>query len=201
MKFLLYPALLLLLLSSCKEQQGNKHAGESVTTEDSAVELFPINDLIRGDIRKIKEEGGGLQLVDEKSHQYRFLQPSELDSFCNLLLDPVLEAKAMKGKYSSTSLIDPSTSQLNIIYTATKLSYPIKKIVLYVVPGNANNKVSAVYIEKETKSGDTLLEERVQWKMGQYCSRAINRAWGKDHNELQHYKLIWEPQQFENLPQ
>lgn len=201
MKFLLYSALLLLFLSSCKNKQGSTQADESVTEENSELELFPINDLIRGDIRKIKEEGGGLQLVNETSHQYRFMQPSELDSFCNLLLDPALEAEAMKGKYSSTSLVDPSTSQLNIIYTAKAPKQSIKKIVLYVVPGNTNNKVSAVYIEKEKKSGDTLLEERVQWKMGQYCSRAINRAWGKDQNELQQYKLIWEPQLFENLQQ
>jgi hypothetical protein len=204
MKF--FPAFLLILIVaiSCKNKAGQPAAGskgsDSTAAADSNLNYMPVADLIRADLKYVDSFAGGIlkrtTINDKKDSSY--IKPAQLHLEAQAFLIPELEPEAFRKSFKETSLMDETTQLLQFIYTPVDATSSLRNVVVYVDPASTNNDVSRVYLEREWASGDTLIRQKLTWKMKQFFYIITTREPKQGNSITSIEKLIWDPMQFED---
>ncbi len=187
----------MLVFLSCK-QKGQP--AETTTATDSTAESFmPVPDFLKEDLRKVDSFAGGIVLKtlrDDKRDSV-FIQPEELKARSMAFMTEELDSVYFHREFTETSLMDETTSMLNFIYTAKPGSpSTVRKVVVYIAPSLATDKINRIYIEREFSRGDTVVSQKMTWKLRQYWMLAEEGAIpGKASYRLVQ-KAIWDPTQF-----
>jgi hypothetical protein len=186
--------LFICLTIACKDNAQQQPAVDPAAT-DSTGTYMPVADLIKADIKKVDSFAGGLlnkRNINGKKDSV-FIQPADFHRIANMFLLPELDSAAFARNFTESSLMDESTQLLNFIYTAKSPDSPLQKVIVYVKPGLAYDKVTRIYMEKNVGGG----QQKFTWKMKEYCYiLAINQP--KDGPAVTVMnKVIWDPQRFE----
>ncbi|WP_315820113.1 hypothetical protein [Paraflavitalea speifideaquila] len=83
---------------------------------------------------------------------------------------PELEATSFRRSFTENSIIDETTGQIQFIYTPNYADIALRNVVAYITPtSSGRHQVSRIYLEKQSMAGDTLLQQKLTWKIRQYC--------------------------------
>ncbi|HEX6432520.1 MAG TPA: hypothetical protein VF008_32725 [Niastella sp.] len=194
---LLFPALFLLVIA-CKQKP--KQAGTDQATQDSLANtsFLPVADFIRNDISKVDSFSGGIlkkvNINGKKDSSY--IQLPAFHQLANQFLVPELDSALFKGHFKEHSLMDETTQMLNFIYTQTQPGWPLQKVMVYLKPSLSDDKVTRVYMEREFTSGDTVIQQKLTWKMQAYFYIISMRQPKNGPAVTSMEKVIWDPQFF-----
>jgi hypothetical protein len=92
--------------------------------------------------------------------------------------------------------MDETTQMLNFIYTQNQPNWPLQKVMVYIKPSLSNDKVNRVYMEREFTSGDTVVQQKLTWKMQEYFYIISMRQPKNGPAVTSMEKVIWDPQYF-----
>lgn len=193
--------ILLIITSSCKNKAGEP--GKNTTTvqdaariSDSATSYLPIADLIRQDLQRVDSFAGGIlkkSTINGKKDSV-FIQPPALREAARAFLLPELETTAFRHSFTESSFMDQSTEQVQFIYTPKDPALSVRNVVAYITP--SGDKVSRIYLEREWTAGDTLIQQKLTWKINQYFYTITMRQPKQGAPSTTIEKLIWDPTQF-----
>lgn len=197
MKSILVVLLGMILCLSCKQKGAQP---ENSTNADTTAESFmPVPDFLKEDLRKVDSFAGGIVLKtirDEKMDSV-FISPDELKTRSNAFMPEELDSVFFHREFTETSIMDETTSLLNFIYTAKPGSpSTVRKVVVYIAPSLATDKINRIYIEREFSRGDTVVSQKMTWKLRQYWMLAEEGAVPGKTNYRVVQKAIWDPTQF-----
>jgi PBP1b-binding outer membrane lipoprotein LpoB len=180
----------------------NPVATESVATatggKDTAApkSFLPVTDFIAGEIRMIDS----LQLpatktitINKKDNLYP-LTTAELRLLANEFLQPDINDPAIKQFYKETSVADQSSGAINFVYSTTNTSLEIQRLDVNLKGDPVlNDKVNSIYIEKITKSGDSVINKKLFWKFGKNFQVTTEKRLDKQVFPRQTLKVVWDP--------
>ena len=165
---------------------------------EQAISYLPVTDFIQEDIKKIDSFGGGILLKTSGTlkNDSAFIQPQQFKLLVSEFFLPELDSAIFYSQFSETSLMDETTQMLNFIYTADSNKTALRKVIVYVSPSLTTDKVHRIYMEKENRIGDTVVSQKLTWKMRQYLIIAEIKETPNGFNSTLIRKAIWDPQQY-----
>jgi hypothetical protein len=204
MKF--FPAFLIVLAVavSCKNkavQPGeDTTAKDSTAAADSAASTFiPVADIIRSDLKQIDSFAGGIlkKTTINGKQDSAFIKPAQLRQAAQAFLIPELEPDNFRQSFQENSFMDETTGLLQFMYTPKDQSTSsIRSLIAYVSTGSTGNSINRIYLEREWSAGDTLVQQKLTWRLRQYFYIITIRQPQKGATSTSIEKLIWDPEQF-----
>jgi hypothetical protein len=195
---LLFPALFLLAIA-CK-QKPKQQAGTDQAVQDSLANtnFLPVADFIRNDISKVDSFSGGIlkKVTINGKKDSVYIQLPAFHQLANQFLIPELDSASFRAHFKEHSLMDETTQMLNFIYTQNQPDWPLQKVMVYIKPSLSDDKVNRVYMEREFTSGDTLIQQKLTWRMQEYFYIISMRQPKTGPAVTSMEKVIWDPQFF-----
>ncbi len=190
--------ILLVMISSyaCKNDSVKKVDADSISEQEKS--YLPITDFIKEDIKQVDSFAGGILLktIEGKRQDSAFIQPEAFKTLANEFLLPDLDSAIFCNQFTETSLMDETTQMLNFIYMADTTTTSLRKVIVYVSPSKSYDKVSRIYMEKETRKGDTTISHKMNWKIKQYLVIAAIKQAPGGYTSTRIQKAIWDPQHY-----
>lgn len=176
---------------ACKNSSGKP-------VPEQAKSYLPVTDFIQEDIKKIDSFGGGILLKTSGTlkQDSAFIQPQEFKLLVSDFFMPELDSAIFYSQFTETSLMDETTQMLNFIYTADSSKTALRKVIVYVSPSLTTDNVHRIYMEKENRIGDTIVSQKLTWKMRQYLIIAELKETPNGFNSTLIRKAIWDPQHY-----
>jgi hypothetical protein len=195
---LLFPALFLLAIA-CK-QKPKQQAGTDQAVQDSLANtnFLPVADFIRNDISKVDSFSGGIlkKVTINGKKDSVYIQLPAFHQLANQFLIPELDSASFRAHFKEHSLMDETTQMLNFIYTQNQPDWPLQKVMVYIKHSLSDDKVNRVYMEREFTSGDTLIQQKLTWRMQEYFYIISMRQPKTGPAVTSMEKVIWDPQFF-----
>lgn len=194
---LLVPALLLLGVA-CKHKPKEPAVA---TTRDSTENksYLPVADFIRNDITRVDSFAGGIMrkiTVDGKKKDSNFIQLPAFHQLASQFILPELDSASFHEHFKESSLMDETTEMIQFIYSGKVGEWPLRTVMVYINPSLANDQVNRVYMEKDFSSGDTSIQQRFTWKMGEYFYITTVKQPKNGPAVTTIDKVIWDPEYF-----
>ena len=185
-------------LFSCKEKKQQSAPAPATTPDTTHATYLPVADFIRSDINLVDSFAGGIlqKNVINNRKDSNYITPPDFHRFAENFLVPELDSARFKNNYTEESLMDETTEMLNFIYTAKSPDLSLRKVVVYLNPSLTTDKVSRIYMEKESIQGDTLVQQKLVWKIKESCYRLTIRQAKQGAAITSIEKIIWDPQHF-----
>lgn len=159
--------LILLVFSACKNHSTQKPPA----ADDSVSSYLPVADLLKMDIKQTDSFATSILQkgrINDRKDSF-FIQPGRFHELADTFLCPqLLDSLQFRQGYTENSLMDASTQMISFIYTANSPDNPLRKVLVYVTPSPVTDKVSRIYMEKGFQKGDTAIDQKLTWKIGQY---------------------------------
>lgn len=176
----------------------------SAETDSTTGSYMPVADFIKSDIKRVDSFAGGIlkkvNVNGKKDSLY--IQVPQFHQLASQFLLPELDSASFQQNFSESSLMDETTQLLNFIYTpkeAPAQPGSLQKVIVYIKPSLSSDKVNRIYMERAFSSGDTLVQQKLTWKIeGYFYILTISQPKaGPAVTSME--KVIWDPQGFAEL--
>ena len=193
----LLPALCLLAIA-CKQKPKQASADQAMQDSLANTPFLPVADFIRNDISKVDSFSGGIlkKVTINGKKDSGYIQLPAFHQLASQFLVPELDSTSFRTHFKEHSLMDETTQMLNFIYTQNQPNWPLQKVMVYIKPSLSNDKVNRVYMEREFTSGDTVVQQKLTWKMQEYFYIISMRQPKNGPAVTSMEKVIWDPQYF-----
>jgi hypothetical protein len=121
-----------------------------------------------------------------------YIQLDEFHKLAAEFLPQEIHDSVFSRNFKETSFIDNSTNTANFYYSSLKDSLPVKRIDVVSAPGQVNDKIKSVYLEKEYQAGDTSKLKKLYWKPGRNFQIITQTAKGSDQPVTELIKVVWD---------
>jgi hypothetical protein len=172
-------------------------SGDSTTattdTSAAARAFFPVSDFIGGQVHMIDS----LQMPLTKTvvvDQLSKLSPAtdaEFKKLAAAFRQPDISDPALKPFYKETSISDQSIASVVLSYTTANPALEVQKID--VIIGANSDKVKTIYIEKQRLSADTIVRQKLYWKVKNRLRITTEKSIGNTHLPLEQVIITWDP--------
>lgn len=192
--------LLAILVISCKEKtKPASGSANSTPTADSVSTYLPVQELVQADIRQVDSFAGGIlkkTFRDGIQQDSVFVDRTAFYQAAGAFFSPDLDSARFRQLFIESSLMDETTQLLNFIYTSKDNQQPLRKVVVYIAPSLGVDKPNRIYLEKEFQQGDTLVRQKLTWKMQQYFYILTVKEPATGTGSAYMEKFLWDPQTF-----
>jgi hypothetical protein len=194
--------MVLCLAIACKDKAPQPVTPSAETDSTTTGSYMPVADFIKSDIKRVDSFAGGIlkkvNMNGKKDSLY--IQVPQFQQLAGQFLLPELDSTSFQQNFSESSLMDETTQLLNFIYTpkeeASAQPGSLQKVIVYIKPNLANDKVNRIYMERAFNSGDTLVQQKLTWKIEGYFYVLTIRQPKAGPAVTSMEKVIWDPQQF-----
>lgn len=197
MKFILIAIVSIGLFTACKNTNNSNTVVENKDTTSGS--FMPVPDFLKEDLRKVDSFSGGIVLKtlrDEKKDSV-YISIDDLKERSKAFMSEELDSAVFNREFTETSIMDETTSLLNFIYIAKPGSpSTVRKVVVYIAPSLATDKINRIYIEREFSRGDTVVSQKMTWKLRQYWMLAEEGSVPGKATYRSVQKAIWDPTMF-----
>jgi len=188
--------LLICNIVACKNKEQSTAATDSgtVPNEKEPKSYLPIASFINEDISNVEAFAAGILLktkTGQKTDSF-FIKPEEFKKMAGEFLVPELDSAIFLNEFSEESIADQSTQTINFIYSSENDKTVLRKAIVYVTQSQAHDNVSRIYMEKEKRSGDTTIQQKLTWKMKQYLIITEIHQTPQGFNSVITRKAIWD---------
>lgn len=165
---------------------------------DTVKNYLPVLDLIKEDIKRVDSFAGAILLrtSTEKKKDSSYIDLVAFNKSTADFLPGELEIASFQNNFKESSFVDESSQVVNFMYTPTNTDATVRKVVIYIPPSLGTDKVNRVYMEKEFKKGDTIISQKLTWKMRSYFIIAENRQTPDGKSTVTTRKAIWDVRLF-----
>lgn len=194
--------LFALFVIACKHKPGQPspaaQAADSTQARDTPTTFLPIRGLIEQDIQRVDSYASGIlrKATVNGRQDSAYIKPAAFHQAASAFLLPELEPEVFRHSFTETSFFDESVGQIQFIYTPKDAANSLRNVVVYITPSPSGDQVSRFYFEREYRSGDTAIQQKLTWKTRQYCYVITLRQPASGSPSTQVEKLIWDPEQF-----
>lgn len=202
MKRLLAISLVVLSISSCGDKTEQQKETTADTTKTAAIsdttEYLPIAQLLEEDIRNVETYAGGIlrKATNGNARDSVFIQYRDFQGIAGQFLLKELDSTYFKANFTETSLMDETSHLLNFIYTARDTASSLRKVIVYIEPTMATDKIDRIYMETSDRKDNVQSDKRLTWKTGQYFYTVTRRQPLTGDPQTIMEKVIWDPQHF-----
>ncbi|MBS1566869.1 MAG: hypothetical protein JST39_20985 [Bacteroidetes bacterium] len=211
MKHLIPFFLIGIILSACNHSpqtaNGGGDSAQAVRPADSSQAadgdaadtshlFFPIADFIGGQLHRVDS----LQLPLTKTVTIKgkpvlsALADAEFKQLAKAFRQPDINDPALKKFYKESNFADQSIPSIVFSYTTAEPGLEIRKAEVIIRPDPVkSDKVNTIYIEKERKAGDTLVREKLYWKVDHNFMIVREKQIGKTLLPAEQVKVVWDP--------
>jgi hypothetical protein len=195
------PSILLaviMLTVSCNNQSPGSQNQEIVKTDTTTDKtFFPVADFIGGEIHiiidSLKPPITKIRMLNGKSN-VESVNDEEFRQLAKPFLEVQIDKDSIKQFYKETNVADQSTETVNLVYNSTNPNLPIRRLDVNIKPDPIkNDKVSSVYIEKQFKTGDTIINQRLIWKVGKHFQIITEKNILNKIIPREIVKVVWDP--------
>jgi hypothetical protein len=182
---------------ACKNKNQSKPPESgTVPNENESKSYLPIASFINEDIRNVDAFAAGILLRTKNGQKTDslFIKPEEFKNLAREFLTSDLDSAIFSNEFSEESIADQATQTINFIYTSANDKTILRKAIVYVTTSQSTDKVSRIYMEKENKSGDTTIKQKLTWKIKQYFIITEIRQTSQGFNSVITRKATWDPQ-------
>lgn len=194
-------AILIICLAIACKNKIPQPVTPAAATDSSNSSYMPVLDFIKNDILRVDSFAGGIlkkvTINGKKDSQY--IQLPQFHQLANQFLLPGLDSVSFEQHFTENSLMDETTQLLNFIYTprqAATQAGPLQKVIVFIKPSLSNDKVNRIYMERAFSSGDTLVEQKLTWKIEEYFYVLTIRQPKAGPAVTSMEKVIWDPLRF-----
>jgi hypothetical protein len=192
MKKLILALLVTVIVCSCTNSGSTPADAVSKDTTSAPKEYFPVNDFIKNDISYADSFFTSFKkytTINNKTDSL-FIKPEEFKQLAAEFTGSELSKDALEKDYKETSFMDQATATFN--YSTTNSKLPIQRIDVLAKQGESFDKISSIYIEKTTVSGDTTIHEKMYWKTRKSFQVITETTIKAQLPTLNHYKVVWD---------
>jgi hypothetical protein len=198
-------ALLLfaITINSCGDKAEKEPGTASTTIADSTAardttDYLPVAQLLNEDIRNVETYAGGIlrKLRSGNTKDSMYVQYRDFQLLAGQFLLKELDSAYFTNNFSEESLMDETSRMLNFIYTAKDTISPLRRVMVYIKPSMANDKIARIYMETTGKKDNNDVEKKMTWEIGKYFYIITTRQPPTGDPITTMEKLIWDPQHF-----
>ncbi|MBC7851181.1 MAG: hypothetical protein H7Y31_15670 [Chitinophagaceae bacterium] len=186
-----------------KGKENNAIATDSISksepvTADSASEYLPVKSMLAGDLKEIETYGAAILLRSKSGNKTdsAYIKVPQLLTLAQHFFPGELEPELFTKHFKESSMMDQATGSTTFLYTTESQTSVLRKVIVYVSPGHALDKVSRIYMEKQELRGDTTITQRLTWKLKEYFIIAESKEGPAGLQTASIKKAIWEPNLF-----
>ncbi len=194
MKSFLLSGLAIVVLAACTDTDSK--VAEVVNADSAAASknYFPVNAFINNEISYadtffttfIKYN------ITETKTDSSFIKPEEFKQLASEFATNDLSKEALEKDYTETSFNDQTTGKATFTYSTHNDSLAVKRVDVLAVPGEGFDKISSIYIEKITNSGDTTFRKKVYWKSHKNFQVITEVTIRSQLYRIDRLKIVWD---------
>jgi hypothetical protein len=193
-------AAIVIFLSACgeKNESASSTKDSTATTADStanvATPYFPVYDFIRNEIEYVDSLPVGIMkfTTTGKKKDSGYIRLEEFHSIADEFLAPEIYDSAFKRLFRETSFIDRSNGTATFFYKTDDESSPIKRVDVVTAKGEVYDEVRSLYIEKQSRSGDSTLVKKIFWKPKRNFQMTIIATSDNGKSKSEQVKVVWD---------
>lgn len=127
-----------------------------------------------------------------------FITPEVFSQLASGYFLPELQdSLSFRQQFKESSVMDQSTELLTFIYTPKSPASGIQQVTVYVQPNDGNGQINRVYMERTYDKGDTVVKQKMTWKLKQYFYTITIKQPANGEASVTTEKVIWNPQLFQ----
>jgi hypothetical protein len=189
--------LLVIALLSCNEPGATNQTSQKEPPTDTTVNsFFPVADYIAGQIKVIDS----LQLPVSKkttigkTESLTAADTKDLIELARQFQSPDFTKPGIRDAYKETSFADQSIPSVTFNYTTTDTAAAFQRVDVIINPDPVKaDQVRSIYMEKNTRAGDTLILQKLYWKADKHMLIITGKRLGNLSLPIQQVKLTWDP--------
>ncbi|MFT3825731.1 MAG: hypothetical protein QM731_17555 [Chitinophagaceae bacterium] len=191
-------------LLSCKNNHNkadnNNILPVAADTTGQSTPYLPVNAILSRD-KKLADSFATTflkraEMAGKKDSAY--ISPEEFGKLAAAFFPAELQdSLAFRQNYTESSVMDETMGLLNFIYIAKKPETSLQQVVVYVSPEATTDQINRVYMERTFTQGDTLIRQKLTWKLKQYFYTITIKQPANGEPVVINEKVIWNPAQFQ----
>ncbi len=176
---------------SCENLQDKKVEGQNETGKQ---EIFPVSAFVAGQLHVVDS----LQLpvvkytTTNNSTDTALISTLEMITLAKEFTEPDITDPQLKKFYRESSFADQSVPSVTFTYSTPNPDLEIQRVDVIIQPDPVrNDKVSSIYIEKKTRSQDTLIDKKLYFKANRNF-QIITQAQAGGQVSVSQLKVVWD---------
>lgn len=131
-------------------------------------EFFPVVTYLRGQAAQMDSSLATIMKIEKLQNgrpDTTYIKREEFKFYAKEFLDlPDISSAKLKDDYTVTNMYDDLLNAYIFTYTTTEEDLPIKKQDVIVEPGENENNIQAINIDKWEKKDDSLIHKNMLWE-------------------------------------
>ncbi len=195
MRLLRYENLLWLLLFVWSGACQTKPAAPEETG------YFPVADFIRNQVHYVDSLGFPLlkfTTLPQGRTDSANISQEEFAALAQNFMTPDLNDPLLHKQYTENSFADQTIGSATLTYATTNAELPLQRLDVIIHPDPVlDDQVRSIYMEKNYRTGDTAVLEKLYWKADRNFQLITTRRPGHQKPETTITKVVWkaDPQQ------
>jgi hypothetical protein len=188
------------LLNSCihHNQPADLSKQDSLQRADSNKTVFlPVAEYLEADILHVDSIPLALRKYITRNGQTdsAYIQVPEFNALALQFVLPELRNGSFEKNFTENSFMDKTTQSVTFTYATTATHLSLQRVDVTTSPGINSQKVKSIYMEKNRVSGDSLVLEKMYWRMGRsFQVSTMTSVKGKSPIEQQ-LKVVWDDEE------
>ena len=151
------------LVSGCQNNT------QTVKTDKAADKktFFPVGDYIKSEISYVDSLPVAIMKYTRQGNQTdsAYIKPEEFHRLAQEFLPAELTTPVFEKEFSEVSFFDETTRSLTFTYSTKNNTLELQRADVLATPDQGYDKVKSIYLEKVIRKNDTLVVEKMYWKM------------------------------------
>jgi hypothetical protein len=186
MKKLFFCAVVLLLITACKNKKKN--------AEDNS-QYFPILSFLKSQVAQVDTTLFAIKKLVKRDSTWDTIYVRREDfrkEVTPFLEIPDLTDKKYKDDFTETKIFDESLNKAILTYTPIDADEATRREEVVIQPDMQNgDKVYSIYATQSFVKKDSIIQKNLFWQVDNYCEM-ITIAQKKDGKEkVEHIRIIW----------
>lgn len=180
------------IITSCNSAAGNKEiaATDSTVTADTS-KAFLVTSYILSQIQDVDSTPIGVMLITEKDGKTdsAFVPKETFDKYARQFIEPDLNDTTLSKIYRQDNFYDATINKVVQNITTKKEDAIISSVQMYF--NQENSRVTGLYMEKNFRSGDTSITQKMRWKHNRNF-QIITLKYINGKEIILNQKLVWD---------
>lgn len=158
-----------MVLFYCCTEQKQQDSQQQKTGSEKEYTFFAVTEYIRGQLSEMDSLPiTPLKIVIQNGRQDSvWMKKENIRPFAGPFLYPKIDSAYLNNFYEERSFLDQTINSITLTYEPINDSADYKTIIVYIDP--AKNKVTRIYLVKETAGGTGNQTMQLTWKSNKWC--------------------------------
>ena len=192
-----YPVLLgaAIFLFACgdKKPADTQSAAPVKDTAATPKQFFPVMEFIKGEISAVDSLPVGIKKYTGSDEQkFVYIKPDEFHRLAAAFTPAEISDSIFQNNFKETSFLDRSSNSATFFYSAKNDNSPVRRVHVLTVKGDVYDQVKSIYLQKNYRSGDTAISQKLYWKPKQRFQIITETTAGSAPPQSTVVNVVWD---------